>query len=381
MAGADRPAGPKHAFAHVGLGAQVVFYTAVFLIFAPLSLVYDLASPKGLPWPTLLFWFAYSGLTAVGWAYAFTRDLRALYVLLPFSVAVPIFFGGNEFYPRQGVKVALLLEAAAAGGAIILGYILFVVFISGEGSRTVRLLTEVRLAKEIHDHLVPAVVRTAGPLEVYGVSSPASEVGGDLMDVYETSGRAGLYVADVTGHGVPAGVSMSMVKSAICMKLRDRPALADLLGGLNEMVTATQRPGTLVTFAGLEIDAGGRATYALAGHLPILHYRPSTQALARLWNQQPPLGLLEGWGFTSAEVDSAPGDLFVILTDGLTEVFDRQGEQFGDARLERLVAEHAGRPLSDIHAAVLAAVREFGPQTDDQTLILARVVPAASSTE
>jgi sigma-B regulation protein RsbU (phosphoserine phosphatase) len=85
------------------------------------------------------------------------------------------------------------------------------------------------------------------------------------------------------------------------------------------------------------------------------------------------LGVLEGLAFSDEPVDAAPGDLFVILTDGLTEVFDRNGEEFGEARIERIVTEHAQRPLREIHDSILAAVRSFGPQTDDQTLLLARI--------
>jgi sigma-B regulation protein RsbU (phosphoserine phosphatase) len=124
-----------------------------------------------------------------------------------------------------------------------------VIFISGEGTRTIRLLTEIKLAEEIHGHLVPAVDRTTEQAELYGLSAPATEVGGDLLDVHHEEGRTALYLADVTGHGVPAGVTMAMVKSAIRMKLRDRPALSNLVSGLNAVLAQTQRPGTLATFA------------------------------------------------------------------------------------------------------------------------------------
>jgi hypothetical protein len=365
-------AAPQSAFAHVGLPAQVTFYAGVFCVFAPFSLIYDLATPKGLPWTTLALWSAYSGATAVGWAYAFTRNLRFLWFHVPLSLLVATFFG-SEFYNRQGFQRALVVEAAVCAAVIVAGYVFFVVFISGEGTKTVRLRTEIRLAKEIHAHLVPAVDHKSAHVELYGVSSPASEVGGDLMDVCHDGGKTGLYVADVTGHGVPAGVSMGMIKSAIRMKLRERPPLGDLVSGLNDVLSQTQRPGTLATLAALELYRDGRARYALAGHLPILHFRAAARKLDRLPNAHPPLGVFEGRAFDHAEVQTTPGDLFVILTDGLTEVFDRAGEEFGAARIERIVEREAARPLAEIHDAILAAVRAFGPQVDDQTLLLARV--------
>jgi len=372
MTAAERQVGPKNVFDHVSLRARLTFYAGVFCLFAPLALIYDLTSPKGLPWQSLAVWSAYSGVTSVGWAYAFTRNLRFLWIWIPLSFFVPQLFG-DEFYSRPGARLALVAEAVICVCVIVLGYVFFVVFISGEGAKTMRLRTEINLARQIHGHLVPAIDRATERLELYGVSVPTSEVGGDLMDVCHSHGKTGLYVADVTGHGVSAGVSMSMIKSAIRMKLRDEPELGEMITGLNDVLAETQRPGMLATFAALELHADGRARYALAGHLPILHFRAAARTLDKLVNAHPPLGVLEGRVFGDDEVDASPGDLFVILTDGLTEVFDRNGEEFGQARIERIVAEHADRPLREIHDRILAAVRAFGPQTDDQTLLLARV--------
>lgn len=373
MAASDRRTGPKNAFAHVSLPARLIFYAGVFCVFAPFSIIYDLASPKGLPWTTLAFWSAYSGATAVGWAYAFTRNLRFLWINVPLSFVVPAFFGGDDFYARTNAQAALVVEAVICIVMILVGYVFFVVFISGEGTRTVRLQTEVNLAKEIHDHLVPAVDHRSDHVELYGICSPASEVGGDLMDVCHGGGKTGLFVADVTGHGVPAGVSMGMIKSAIRMKLREGPALGDLISGLNDVLSQTQRPGTLATLAALELHRDGTAVYALAGHLPILHFRAAARKLDKLRNAHPPLGVFENRAFGHTQVATAPGDLFVILTDGLTEVFDREGEEFGEARIERIVEQNGDRPLAEIYDRILTAARAFGPQVDDQTLLLARV--------
>jgi len=359
-------------FDQVSLRAQLTFYTGVFCLFAPFSLIYDFMSPKGLRWQSLALWSVYSGVTAVGWAYSFTRNLRFLWIWIPVSILVPQLFG-RDFYTRPDARLALVAQAVICICVIVLGYVFFVIFISGEGAKTMRLRTEINLARQIHQHLVPAIDRTTERFELYGVSMAASEVGGDLMDACHRDGKTALYVADVTGHGVSAGLAMGMIKSAIRMKLRDRPALGELVTGLNDVLSETQRPGMLATFAALEIHADGKARYALAGHLPILHFRAAARVLDKLPNAHPPLGAIEGRVFGDVAVEAAPGDLFVILTDGFTEVFAADGEEFGETRIERLVVQHADRPLREIHDSILAAARAFGPQTDDQTLLLARV--------
>jgi serine phosphatase RsbU (regulator of sigma subunit) len=78
--------------------------------------------------------------------------------------------------------------------------------------------------------------------------------------------------------------------------------------------------------------------------------------------------------YTSAPADAALGDLLVLLTDGLIEVFDRADREFGFDRIKALIGAHAREPLADIESHLLRAVRAHGPQIDDQTLLLVRVV-------
>jgi serine phosphatase RsbU (regulator of sigma subunit) len=76
--------------------------------------------------------------------------------------------------------------------------------------------------------------------------------------------------------------------------------------------------------------------------------------------------------FSAAGVACAPGDLFVVLTDGLTEVFDAADREFGLERVKNLIGENARAPLDALEERLLAAVRAHGPQLDDQTLLLIR---------
>src|SRR5262249_15837545 len=107
----------------------------------------------------------------------------------------------------------LQVEGVLANVMVIGGYILFVPFMRKEGMRVFGAMTEVRLASEVHRALVPAISRKIGEYEIYGASVPTGQVGGDLVDLIETHGHWTAYVADVSGHGVPAGMMMAMVKS------------------------------------------------------------------------------------------------------------------------------------------------------------------------
>ena len=111
---------------------------------------------------------------------------------------------------------------------------------------------------------------------------------------------------------------------------------------------------------------------ALAGHLPVLHWRAATATIQSIDNRCPPLGVVAGQRHASEHVEFAPGDLFVVLTDGLTEVNDRSQQEFGMTGIMQILERHAREPLPKLYSALLAAARAHGPQTDDQTLLLIR---------
>ena len=77
--------------------------------------------------------------------------------------------------------------------------------------------------------------------------------------------------------------------------------------------------------------------------------------------------------FSIGHLHAEPGDLLALITDGLTEIFDKRGEESGTAYIERSLHDLAGRPLAEIAGRILEDSRRFGAITDDQTLMLVRV--------
>src|SRR5262249_49200266 len=176
-----------------------------------------------------------------------------------------------------------------------------------------------------------------------------------------------------SGHGVAAGLLMGMLKSTARTKLQTGEPLDGLLNTLNSVLVDLKSPTMFATFAGVQGDAGSNLQFTVAGHLPILHYHATTTGLSELSIPQVPLAMFSDQVFTSGVVTCDAGDLLVILTDGLVEVFDRADEEFGFERLKALIRTHATAPLATIETRVFEAVRAHGTQLDDQTLLLIRV--------
>lgn len=348
------------------------FFIAVFLVFAPLIIL----SNSTLAARTLLqivVWSVVGGAIAVCWAASFvvSRKFLPAAILLSLAAAVSLGMGYPALLRMQSRQPNL--AAVAVILMIVFGYVFFVLFIAREGARALRLHTEMRLAQRIHGHLVPPIRFTRATVEIYGQSDASTEMGGDLIDCVEHGPSLDLYLADVSGHGVRAGVLMAMVKSSLRTLLLGGAPLDAIVSDLNRVIGQVKEQDMFVTFACLRFDTPGHAVCCLAGHPPILHYRAATRTLDAIDNDSFPLGVVDHDSYAAQSVDCAPGDLFVLYTDGLIEVMNSAREQFGMDRFRDLIARHAIDRLEQIYSRVLDAVHRHGEQTDDQTLLLVRV--------
>ena len=339
--------------------SKLLFAGAVFFTFANVGFmqdVFDLRHTSPLPYVVSVA--VYSGLSAIGYAVAISVSRTLIFAVVAAQLAVAklllpllnVVFGGAGAPPTT-------LPAAAARAqldgllcllCVAIGYAFWVRLVAGEGARHLRLRTEIGLAERIHADLVPPIAVATDRLEVHGCAEPSTEVGGDLIDFVDHADGRTCYIADVSGHGVSAGAFMGMTKSAIRMKLLSSGTLADLLADLNTVVGELRSPNMFVTLAALRFDATDSAEVALAGHLPILHWRREARRVETVDNLQPPLGVVERQTYPSRRVACSPGDVFLLVTDGLTEVVDRTGAEFGVAGVATVLERCAERPLAEL---------------------------------
>jgi serine phosphatase RsbU (regulator of sigma subunit) len=274
----------------------------------------------------------------------------------------------------EALRGRLAADVNGATTSILVSFVLLSHLIRTEGTRYGRVHAEIALARDIHRALVPRVTRRIGGFEFLGFSRASGDVGGDLIDVVESPDGWTGFVADVSGHGVAAGLLMGMVKSAGRMQLRHGERLDGLLTLLNVVLFDLKSPAMFVTFAGLQFDRGAGLQFSVAGHLPILCYRPASGTISELSMPQLPLAMFSDRVFRAEIVAFKPGDLFVILTDGLTEVFDARDQEFGLDRVKSIVQNNGMASLEIIEEHVMAAIRGHGRQLDDQTLLLIRAI-------
>jgi serine phosphatase RsbU (regulator of sigma subunit) len=230
------------------------------------------------------------------------------------------------------------------------------------------------VACTIQNTLVPSVSCENVDVEAYGRTIPCEDVGGDLVDFVAAGRDTFAYVADVSGHGLPAGILMGMIKAAVRYGLHLGQALPVLLDGLNSVLPGVKAPNMYATLAGLRFDGSDEVEFITAGHGPLLQYRRRQRDIVRRSINQFPLGMFARAGYVSGRVCFEAGDLFVLVTDGVVEAADGQEAEFGFERLEQILCDLAERPLAEIFEAVLAAVTRHGAQQDDQSLLLIRAL-------
>lgn len=145
----------------------------------------------------------------------------------------------------------------------------------------VKVQKELGLARAIQNTLVPSVTYKNMHVEAYGQTIPQEEFGGDLVDLVAAGSDINDYVADVSGHGLPAGVLMGMVKTAVRYGLHLGQALPVLLDGLNRVLPAVKEPNMFATFAGLRFDVSTKRNTSVRNNVPLLQYRRRHKDIVR----------------------------------------------------------------------------------------------------
>jgi serine phosphatase RsbU (regulator of sigma subunit) len=281
----------------------------------------------------------------------------------------------QEIAPEQGIHFA----ATCILVVTITSYFLFITFIRTEGKRSMRIQNELELAHSIQQTLVPTLAIRAPRFELYGISRPSDRVGGDLVDaVTLPGGDLVAFLADITGHGLAASILMGRLKTAVRTALLDDgerepgETIPLLLNRLNTVLPQVKESTMYATFTGFRLGADGNIFCALAASPPIIHWHASAQSISQCDEPQFPVGLLPFSHFDGFPLDASPGDLIVVATDGILEVADKRGEEFGIERLNTLIAAGARDALPHLATKILDAARGYGRQLDDQTLLLVR---------
>lgn len=248
-----------------------------------------------------------------------------------------------------------------------------------------RAALESEMARQTQKKLLPETPPMLKSLDCYGNCFQAREVGGDYYDFLALGReRTGLVVGDVSGKGTAAALLMANLQASIrnlCSSYWNRPYVpmaleqpGRMLQTVNRLLYENTPENAYVTLFFAEFDDNARQLrYTNCGHPSALLLRCGN-SLERLDSTAPVLGLTEPWTCGIGECQLSPGDTLAVFTDGVTEAFNEEGEEFGEERLAEALARHCDLPARDLFAAIADEIKQFNPhqQSDDITLMVAK---------
>lgn len=244
---------------------------------------------------------------------------------------------------------------------------------------------ELEHARDVQTQLFPRTQPPLSTLRYDGLCIQARSIGGDYYDFLELGrDRLGFVIGDVSGKGTAAALLMANLQAHVrnlCTAYSSRPfvpfALEQpqrLLHAVNRLFCENTADHAFATLFFSEYDdVARRLRYANCGHLPALLLR-SNNDLEWLDSTGTVVGLFKNWDCSVGECQLSVGDTVVLYTDGVTESFDADGEQFGEERLVSALRRYREFDSAALLGALVREVREFSGerQHDDITLIVAK---------
>ncbi len=228
---------------------------------------------------------------------------------------------------------------------------------------------ELEVAKQIQLSILPVAFPNSSTFRVASRYVPMTSVAGDFYDFIVADDRqAGLLIADVSGHGVPAALIASMVKVAATSQIANGSNPAGLLAGMNAILCGNTQ-NQFVTAAYIHLDARSREfRYSAAGHPPMLLLRKGK--VLEITENGLMLAAFEFSTYANQAQPLEPGDRFLLYTDGLIEATNANGDFFGQEALVAVLRQTAELPPAAASDQIVSAIQRWSASQDDDLTVL-----------
>ncbi|MGI8772174.1 MAG: SpoIIE family protein phosphatase [Acidobacteriaceae bacterium] len=228
---------------------------------------------------------------------------------------------------------------------------------------------ELAFAAGVQQRLMAVQLPKLSFATIDGRNLPCKEIGGDFFDVLADEHGVAVVLADVSGKGASAAILASTLQGMVYSHLMSGMALDRLAAAVNAFL-CVKDVGKYATMVIVCVDPSGQAEYINCGHEPPLLIRwtadGSTCRAEALEGGNLPVGLIRDASFTSGRVHLQPGERMLVVSDGVTEAENADGEFFGNARLAA-----AAEACGGING-LLRSLEEFcgtTPASDDRTVV------------
>lgn len=254
------------------------------------------------------------------------------------------------------------------------------VFLSEESKIKQSLTEEINYTEELQKSILPTEFPNKKLFDVASVSIPSKTVGGDFYDYIKLKdGKYALIIADVSGKGLKAGFFMVMTRSVLRVYSSQIDNPAKILEQTNKHIFYDSKKGMFVTCFLAIVDTKNKSiTYSNAGHIPQYFIKKSAmnkaEYLTEMYIPGKPLGFVENASYKNKKISYSKADKIIMFTDGVTETFNKDNEEFGESKLKDILKNEYDSSKELLNDIVEETVyfRADAPQFDDITLLIAK---------
>ena len=238
---------------------------------------------------------------------------------------------------------------------------------------------QLRIARKIQQQFYPSDITIPG-FDIAGGAYPANETGGDYFDyIHSSDGSLWIVMGDVSGHGISSALVMAETRAYLRSYAKILSDPGEVLTRVNQELTTDVEGERFMTMILVHLDPRNLVlTYCCAGHVPGYILDRVGEVSSVMGYEDIPLGVLRDYVYTSNErIMLNSGDIIILLTDGITEAFSAEGEEFGSRRAMDLIHQNRSLSAENILDALVHTVRSFSNhqfQEDDITSVICKVI-------
>jgi serine phosphatase RsbU (regulator of sigma subunit)/pSer/pThr/pTyr-binding forkhead associated (FHA) protein len=230
-------------------------------------------------------------------------------------------------------------------------------------------------ARRIQKEALPAADPDIAGWDIAGTNTPCYTVGGDYYDyITRPQGNLAFALGDVSGKGTPAAMMMMVLRATVHSSTQKENAVASIITQTNQVMYNNTPAQSYVTFFLGDLEPNtGDLRYVNAGHVPPILYRRATREIERLETGGTVVGLFETAPFEEGQTRLEPGDILIVFTDGISESWDENEEEFGEDRLGDLIKQNNDQTAHKLMETIESEIEQFtkgSRPSDDRTLLV-----------
>ena len=239
---------------------------------------------------------------------------------------------------------------------------------------TKKLEEQMQIAKDVQSSLLPAHPPEIEGYDIAGICIPTYEIGGDYYDYIQLDkDNLAIIIADVSGDGIPAALIMASFRSMLRNQLKVNSDPTEIMRMLNQQIPEVSRKQDFITaFYGKLDYRENTFVYSNCGHSTPILLRFDGQ-LELLEAGGPALNIIKDAEFSIESVNLNSEDQIIFYTDGVTEIFDKDSNEYGFERLKRVILDSKNKSASELIEAIVESTRNFSNTKlyrDDFTLVV-----------